>query len=44
LAEALVLRGYDPERPRSFARGYRMGVLDWGLVLLGTLAMAGLVA
>jgi len=43
LAEALVLRGYDPDRPRSFARGYRMGVLDWGLVLLGTLAIAGIV-
>jgi energy-coupling factor transport system permease protein len=43
LAEALVLRGYDPERPRSFARGYRMGVLDWGLVLFGTLAILGVV-
>jgi energy-coupling factor transport system permease protein len=43
LAEALVLRGYDPDRPRSFARGYRMGVLDWGLVVLGTLAIAGVV-
>ena len=42
LAEALVLRGYDPERPRSFARGYRMGVADWGLVLLGTLGIAGI--
>ena len=43
LAQALVLRGYDPDRPRSFARGYRMGVLDWGLVVLGTLAIAGVV-
>ena len=44
LAEALLLRGYDPDRPRSFARGYRMGVLDWGLVLLSTLAIASLAA
>lgn len=44
LAQALLLRGYDPDRPRSFVRGYRMGVLDWGLVLLATLAMASLAA
>jgi len=44
LAEALVLRGYDPDRPRSFARAFRMGVLDWALVLFGTLAVAGAAA
>ena len=42
LAQALVLRGYDPDRPRGFARTYRMGVLDWALLLLGTLTLAGL--
>jgi energy-coupling factor transport system permease protein len=41
LALALTLRGYDPERPRSFAQSYQMRAVDWGLVLLGTLALAG---
>ena len=35
LALALALRGYDPHRERGFARRYRMGWLDWGLVALG---------
>lgn len=35
LGLALSLRGYRPEAARSFARPYRLGVWDWGLVAAG---------
>ena len=41
LALALALRGYDPERPRGFARSYRWRAGDWGLVALGAVALLG---
>ena len=41
LAQALVLRGYDPERERGFARAYRFAVIDWMLVIVGTLTLVG---
>ena len=41
LAQALLLRGYDPERARGFARAYRMGAIDWTLVIVGTLTLVG---
>jgi energy-coupling factor transporter transmembrane protein EcfT len=41
LALALTLRGYDPERPRGFARAYRWRVPDWGLFAAGVAALLG---
>jgi energy-coupling factor transport system permease protein len=41
LALALTLRGYDPERPRGFARRYRWAPPDWGLFALGVAALLG---
>ncbi len=42
LALALTLRGYRPERPRSFSRGFRIGVWDWALMAGAALGALGL--
>jgi energy-coupling factor transport system permease protein len=41
LALALMLRGYDPERPRGFSHRYRWVLPDWGLFALGVAALFG---
>jgi energy-coupling factor transport system permease protein len=42
LALALTLRGYRPDRERSFARDFRLGALDWGLMAATALGVYGL--